>query len=113
MKTSLDRSVGIDIHFSFRYNLTALFASLLYQINFIIGYGLMLVVMVYSVILLMSVLLGAGVGYFIAQPVYGRITEHANSDVFYVKHTKAKKLGDLETEILDISSSSSDQSTYV
>ena len=73
----------------------------------------MLIVMVHSVILFTAVLLGSGVGYFIAQPAYGLITEHANSDVYYVKKTKAKKLAELETERLDTSFCSPEQFTFV
>lgn len=96
-----------------RYNLTALAASLLYQINFIVGYGLMLIAMIQSVILFTAISLGAGVGYFIAQPAYGLISDHAGNDIYYVKQTEAEKLDELETERLDTSLCPPHQFTYV
>ena len=105
--------IDIDIYLHFRYNLTALAASLLYQINFIVGYGLMLIAMIQSVILFTAISLGAGVGYFIAQPAYGLISDHAGNDIYYVKQTEAEKLDELETERLDTSLCPPRQFTYV
>lgn len=73
----------------------------------------MLVVMLHSAILFVATVLGAGVGYFIAQPAYGMIIDHAGDDIYYVKQTKAKKLTELETERLDTSFCPPDQLTYV
>ena len=54
--------------------------------------------MLHSTFLFAAILLGAGVGYFIAEPAYGLVTEHSKNDVYYVKRTKAKNLLDLENE---------------
>ena len=109
----IDWLIDIDIYLHFRYNLTALAASLLYQINFIVGYGLMLIAMIQSVILFTAISLGAGVGYFIAQPAYGLISDHAGNDIYYVKQTEVEKLDELETERLDTSLCPPHQFTYV
>lgn len=109
----IDQLIDIDIYLHFRYNLTALGASLLYQINFIIGYGLMLIVMVHSVILFTAILLGAGLGYFIAQPAYRLITDHAGSHIYYVKQTNTKQSAELEKERLDTSFCRPDEFTFV
>jgi hypothetical protein len=73
----------------------------------------MLIIMTHSVYLFTAVLLGSGVGYFIARPAYKLMTEQANSKVYYVKQTKAKNCSELETERLDTSFCSPDQFTYV
>ena len=73
----------------------------------------MLIVMVHSVILFMAILLGAGVGYFIAQPAYKWITDHAGSHIYYVKQTNAKESAELEKERLDTSFCPLNQCTFV
>ena len=73
----------------------------------------MLIVMVHSVILFVAILLGAGVGYFIAQPAYRWIADHAGSHTYYVKQTNAKKSSELEKERLDTSFCPSHQFTFV
>ena len=78
-----------------------------------IGYGLMLIVMVHSIILFTATLLGTGVGYFIAQPAYRLLTDHVGRHIYYVKQTTAKKLTELEKERLDTSFCPSDQFTFV
>ncbi|XP_028394555.1 probable low affinity copper uptake protein 2 [Dendronephthya gigantea] len=96
-----------------RHSPRAVAASLLYQINFIVGYGLMLIAMVHSVVLFVAILLGSGVGYFIAQPAYGILSNLSGSGVYHVTQTKDVRLAEIKKERLDTSFCTPDQFTYI